>query len=435
MLLEFSVTNFRSFKEKQTLSMIPATNKKSEQQGGIAVINDKLSVLKSAVIYGANASGKSNLLLALETLQDIVLTSADKNPTEQLVTEIDYFLFDEDSWISPTEFELYFLIKDIRYRYFLSISRGVVERESLYYYPHNRKTKLFDRKKEDDTYIHKYVYTYGEHLKGEKQVIENLTAANQLYLSKAASNNMEILVEIFQAINEFSINLVLDKEVVKGLKLVRNNPTKQFSDNMKSMVCAFDTGIVDFKIIFINMVQESLKWMGYPEGSFNVVIEMEHNSFRNNKIFRQKTLRIEQESLGTQRLFYLSAIVIDALMHGKTIIFDEFERSLHPHISSYIIQMFNNPKINKKNAQLIVATHDTNVINKENGLRRDQVWLVEKDKTGASELFSLSDIEGVRQDTPFEKWYLSGRFGAVPNINSLDIELNFQHETPQVQEA
>lgn len=422
MLLEFSVTNFRSFKEKQTLSMIPATNKKSEQQESVAVIDDKLSVLKSAVIYGANASGKSNLLLALNTLQNIVLTSAKNNPTDRLIDSESHFLFSANTEKQPIEFELHFSLKGIRYHYLLSILKGVIYQEFLNYYPNNRKTKLFKRIKEDNT----YQYTYGEHLKGQKQVVENLTTPNQLYLSKGANNNIEVLAEILIFLNAIFMDLPSNYTSYRRFKrnLLSKLHYKQFANNMKLMICTFGTGVVDF-----NMKKER------NDFGTNIRVETEHNFYDNGEYSGKRSIQLEQESEGTQRLFYFSAIIIDALMNGKTLIFDEFERSLHPHISSYIIQMFNNPKINKNNAQLIVATHDTNLIDKENGLRRDQVWLVEKDKTGASELFSLSDIEGVRQDTPFEKWYLSGRFGAVPNINSLDIELNFKHEAPQVQEA
>lgn len=420
MLLEFSVTNFRSFKEKQTLSTIPATNKKSEQQGGVAVINDKLSVLKSAVIYGANASGKSNFIKALQVFRRIILKAANQSPL-QVILHGQYFLFEKGKREDPTEFEVFFLMKNVRYRYHLSVQKNQVVSESLYCFPNGRSTKLFDRKKDE--------YTYGDSLKGNKKIIESITNSNQLYLSKAALNNSMLMAEIFiyfqDSLKIYTFtNDKVEAAFVEELndKLHEEIKNETFKKNKKFLLTSFNTGVRDFKF--------------YKSATGRYDIWVIHNVYHaNGKKSGHARMRLQTQSLGTQKLFYLNIAIIDALMNGKTLIFDEFERSLHPHISSYIIQMFNNPKINKNNAQLIVATHDTNLINKENGLRRDQIWLVEKDKTGASELFSLSDIEGVRQDTPFEKWYLSGRFGAVPNINSLDIELNFQHETPQVQEA
>jgi AAA15 family ATPase/GTPase len=116
-------------------------------------------------------------------------------------------------------------------------------------------------------------------------------------------------------------------------------------------------------------------------------------------------------------------------MNGRVIIIDEFERSLHQHISKFIISLFNNKEINTKGAQLMVATHDTELISKDNNLRRDQVWFVEKDENGISDLYALTDIEGIRKDVPFDKWYLTSRLGGVPNLKIFNFKMGFQHET------
>jgi hypothetical protein len=137
---------------------------------------------------------------------------------------------------------------------------------------------------------------------------------------------------------------------------------------------------------------------------------------------------LEDESVGTQKLFGLSAMILNAMERGSVLILDELERSLHPHISRFILSLFNNPRINKNNAQLIAATHDVTLLSEENNLRRDQIWIVEKNREGASELFSLADMKGVRDNVPFEKWYLSGRFGGVPNIESLQFEFDYLDE-------
>lgn len=412
MILEFSVTNFRSFKETQTLSMIADSGKKEEQQDSVAVINDKLKVLKSAVIYGANASGKSNLLMALVGLKDTILHSVHSSPGKKF-HYYQPFLFDDISVTKTTDFELYFLVGNIRYKYNLSILKDKVEQESLYYYPRGREAKLFDRNKNK--------YTYGESLKGKKTTVESLTADNQLYLSKGAANNMELLKKVFlYFVNNISSGIPLDRESEEHFfnlihhSLYNGSFNEVFINNMKHFVRSFNTGITDFRIAKI---------------SENYHIWTKHEIFEDRKLIGERELRLEDESEGTQRLFYMSVVITNTLMNGGVIIIDEFERSLHPHIANFIIQMFSSQYANKKKSQIIVATHDTSIIDEENELRRDQVWFIEKDRSGGSELYSLSDFEGIRRDIPFDKWYLSGRFGAVSNVRNLEVEFNFEHDS------
>lgn len=164
-----------------------------------------------------------------------------------------------------------------------------------------------------------------------------------------------------------------------------------------------------------------------PNTKYDILTE--HTHFDNTGKERgTATFSLEWESKGTQKLFVLGGLLLQALMQGGVIVIDEFERSLHPLIYSYLIQLFHNPKINSRGAQLILATHDTNLLS-SNEFRRDQIWIVEKDKTGASELYSLSDVTGILKGAPYEKWYLSGRLGGIPGIRSLDFELNYaSHE-------
>ena len=417
MILEFSIENFKSFKSKQTFSLL-ADKSKKEYKHHIVKISEKLQVLPSAVIYGANASGKSNLMKAFQELRKMVLLSGKYTPKEKLSAYIP-FQFNSDLTHQPTYFELYFLLYEVRYLFQLSILNNQVVTEKLFFYPQGRKAKLFVRKGQK--------FEFGDALKGQKAIIADLTAPNQLFLSKAAQNNLEQLKEVFLYF-ETSLMAIpfLHKEIDgRYLHLIAKMLSKQKSNsiyikNFRQLLKSFDTGVVDFKI------------KKKPKTTFhNAYYEVftEHFLYNSNgeKIGRT-LLPLQEESEGTQKLFVLGGLILRALMNGRTIIIDEFERSLHPHISQYIVQIFNKPEINIKKAQLIIATHDSNLLTKNNPLRRDQIWIVEKNSQEASELFALSDFADVRAENPFERWYLTGKLGGVPSILSLDFELNFQHE-------
>ncbi len=419
MLLEFSVTNYRSFREKTTLSML-ADEAKEEHPENIATISPKLKVLKSAVIYGANASGKSNFMKALQALRNLILSSTQNKPN-QIIKEYEPYLFDTESFNKTTIFEITFLVEQIRYEYLVSFTKKSIEQEYFYSFPHNRQTTLFERQN-NNTH-------FGESLKGQKKVIADLTAKNQLFLSKAFENNFQQLIPIYHFFNDSFMAIPfldswIDSVYIHKIadELIKQQ-YKPFYNNFKKIIQSFDTGIVDFKII---RKKPSIGVSSFIHLS-NYKIETSHISYDcKNKEIEETYLSIEEESTGTQKLFVLGGLILRALMNGRVIMIDEFERSIHPHISQFILRMFNDPQINTKNAQLIFATHDTNLLAKSNDLRRDQICLVEKDSYGASELFSLADIEGIRKDTPFEKWYLSGRFGGVPSVQELNFKLNYQ---------
>ncbi len=416
MILEFSVENYRSFKEKQTLSMIPDEGKE-ESMDNIITIDDKFKILKSAVIYGANASGKSNFIKAFQALRDLIIKSADSEPDSEF-DAYDPYAFSAETGSKSTVFEINFLLENIRYFYSVAVQSSFVLHENLSFYPRGKETKLFSRKKQE--------FKWGESLKGQRAVVADLTAENQLFLSKAARNNITQLAKIHHffsqsclvipVLDKWHIDTVYSNRLMKEFLEVQDNET--FISNFKSFLKSFDVGIVD---ITIEKNEDKLSLSDYK-------ISAKHYLYNEKKDIIGSLFRsFNEESTGTRKLFVLGGLILQALMNGKVIIVDEFERSLHPLISSYIINMFNDPKINTNGAQLIIATHDTNLLT-NNDFRRDQIWIVEKDQTGVSKLFSVTDIKGVRDDIPFEKWYLSGRFGGVPNIESLNFELTYKHE-------
>ena len=414
MLLEFSIENYRSFWDRQVLSLLPDEGK-NEYPENIFLTSKKAKILKASVVYGANASGKSNLIRSMLALRQIIYNSANHAPDTPF-EEYDPFRFNPTTEKGPTQWGIDFLIDQIRYHYEVSILKYEVVREELFFYPQSREAKLFVRDRQQ--------FEFGDYLKGQKAVIAELTGPNQLYLSKAAQNNLQQLVEVYQFFSQDFMSIpFLDNWVDSyymdriAKELIKASEHTAFRQNFFQLISSFDTGIVDFHI-------EKNENPSDPDYE----IFVDHKVF--DDVGKEQGIKrhsIKEESTGTQKLFVLGGLVLRALMNGRIIIIDEFERSLHPFITRFIIQMFHNPKINTQGAQLVIATHDTHLLaNSE--LRRDQVWIVEKNKEGASELYALSDVNGIRSNVPFEKWYLSGRFGGVPGLSHLNLKLNFQHE-------
>lgn len=420
MILEFSIENFRSFRERQTFSLIPDDGRRGEADHFIEV-GDKYKLLRSAVIYGANASGKSNFVKAFQALRNLVLDPNIRwsGRIPGLIIKHEPFSFSARTQNAPTVFSLDFLLESIRYTYKVSVSAAIIVAESLSFYPQGREAKLFTRKGQ--------TFEFGDYLKGQRNVVADLTNSDQLYLSKGADNNIAQLIEVYRYFKESILVILYDDldheakyyiDIAERLfKAAKGDP---FLPKFTALLKSFDTGILDFQI------KESKHFKGNYNPAREFDIRMEHAQFdHSDQQAGSSFMPFESESKGTQKLFVLGGLLLQTLMQGAVIVIDEFERSLHPLISSYLINLFQDPKINNKGAQLIIATHDTNLLS-NNEFRRDQIWIVEKDRTGASELYSLADITGILKGAPYEKWYLAGRMGGVPSIRSLDFELNYE---------
>lgn len=414
MLIEFSIENYRSFRERQVLSMLPDEGKQELEKNLIAT-NANIKLLRSAVLYGPNASGKSNLMKAMLAMRNLVLFSGNNGP-EKSFKEYEPFRFHTDTSKAPVTFGIYILLNGKRFHYQVSILEKEVVYEQLSFYPQGREAKLFHRKGQE--------FEFGDYLKGQKAVVANLTAPNQLFVSKGALNNIQQLIEVFHFFeNHFMTIPFMDSWVDnyyanRIAKELKRTPGKEaFMRNFENLLMSFDTGIAGFSIEKNHISTEE---------SYEIFVDHYVFNSEGEKIDKIRH-PIAEESKGTQKLFVLGGLILRALMNGRVITIDEFERSLHPFITAFIIQLFHDAELNAKGAQLVIATHDTNLLDSSE-LRRDQVWIIEKDLQGASSLFSLADIAGVRSNAPFEKWYLSGRFGGVPGIERLNFELNFQYE-------
>jgi AAA15 family ATPase/GTPase len=404
MILEFSVKNFLSFKEKVTFSMIANSNKELNDNY-VEIGGNK--VLKSAAVYGANASGKSNLfkILTLVVLMLRSSNSVDINAKLPLIP----FKLDKGSVNKPSEFEIKFILDETRYVYGFIADKDKIYDEYLYYYPNGRETKIFDR-----TNINEYSYTQ----KDEKilREIETKNAQNKFFLATATNWNFDKTKAAYNFLTN-GIGTCNNLEILKNMayKMYETNP-----DYLKDFAIDFlqkaDFNIEDYQISQIDVPGEFLT--AIPEF---ITKTLPDKPKAYQVLFKHKNsdnyLSIDEESLGTQMIFAFIPFLADSLKNKKVLIIDELDKSLHPFLVQYIVEIFNDAEINKNGSQLIFNTHDTNLLDL-NILRRDQIWFTEKNsETGESDLYSLSDFS-VRKQENVEKGYMLGRYGAVPFIKN-----------------
>ena len=420
MLIEMTFGNFRSFKERHTFSMLPI-NKYKELKGNIAQINGN-ELLKSAVIYGKNASGKSNILFAFKAITFMVSHSSDFKRNAPIST-YEPFLMDSASANSNVFFEVLFFGKNKgKYKYYIEYNNKVIQREILQYYPKGQPALIFDRSLNE--------IKEGEPVKGELLAISNRLFDNQLLLSKASVENIDALNDPFMFFDEYiyvyTINTTCnacDKIIIDiHADTLYQKEKPHLLEAVNKLIRVSDTGINE---IYINENKE--EDFSFPETiseerrkqiieTNKYQIFAKHNFYDKEKLVGETQLQIEKESSGTTKIFAVGALILDALSDGTVFIIDELDRSLHPHLTKIIVQLFNNPGTNPNNAQLIFATHDTSLLSNDL-FRRDQIWFTEKDDKGCSTFYALGDLKGVRKDVPYEKYYHNGLFGGIPNLN------------------
>jgi len=421
MLIDIKLANFKSIKSKQTFSMI-ASNKVSELSDNVFTIK-KRKFLKSAILYGANGSGKSNLIYAFNTIHNLVNYSANNKIGEPL-----YYLphlLDSNSQEQPCEVEIRFLGKnDLEYNYFLSFNQNKVIEETLNFYPGKNPALLFERK--DGQKI-----KYGSALKQNLSRIENSLYDNQLFLSKVGSEKVEALIQPYTFLTRhISVHnmhdTTYDNLLVQALSRTLTQPNKShIKHNITQLMKVADIGIRD--MLFENFSEEKL----LPESNNesrrvgkDVEINTIHKKYKNEEEAGEIQFPIQLESTGTNKLLSVGLFLLEALDDGDVIIIDELDKSLHPFITKLLIQIINSRKTNPKNAQLIFASHDVSLLNNKL-FRRDQIHFAEKTIKGESCYYQLSDVAGVRQSVSYEKYYMNGLFGGVPLINQYDLDFKF----------
>lgn len=423
MLIEMTTANFRSLRNKQTFSLAKAKGDESEASNTFSVtIANEFELLRSAAIYGPNASGKSNFLLAFQTMKRIILESASSHQHGDLLP-VSSFRLSPDTRNAPSEFEVIFIVDEVRYQYGFTATVDRIHEEWMLAYPKGRPQNWFTRVWGEKA--QQYEWSFGKHLTGEKQLWQKSTRDNALFLSTAVQLNSEQLQPIFDWF----------KKTLRFANLGGWGPA--FSASLcekgdKSKVMDF-LHAADIHIDDIEIETKSLDLNELPEGLPESLRTALAGDMKDTKVLRIKTVHkdsdgepvtfdFKDESDGTQKLFSFAGPWLDALENGYILLIDELHDNLHPALVKFLVGLFHSTKTNPKNAQLIFTTHETSILNQD-VFRRDQIWFCEKDKAQASELYPLTDFSPRKGRENLELAYLSGRYGATPFIKSLSRSL------------
>ena len=413
MLIDFTVGNFLSFNEPVTLSMEQA--KIDEHQDSNCFDAGKLKLLKSAVVYGANSSGKSNLLFAMSFFIKYVWG----NLFPDVINKV-YYRLSTANIKKPTFCEIRFILDTEIYRYGFEADYQKVHSEWLFVKPnqlHGTERKMFSR--EFDEYDINSV-----NFKNAKGLKEK-TKSDRLFLNIAFEFNQPVAVSIMNWLEDFTPNPDIDYDNLFELscELYSDPDIKKYAVDFLSQ---FNLGFENFDVNQANQYNfereeliDSSDILSSDRNSSldeNSEIVTYHNVYDldGNIVGVDKLDLGDDESLGTHKIFAFSSMLISKLINGGVLIVDELDASLHPLLTQKIIELFHSP-INDKNAQLIFSTHDTNLLSSE-FFRRDQIWFTEKDEYGATDLYSLVEIKETRKDASFAKNYINGKYGAIPFI-------------------
>jgi hypothetical protein len=410
MLLEFRLRNFRSFGGESVLSLIASTDKEHlERNTHPTAVRSVPRVVRSAVVYGANAGGKSNLLGAMRLMRGVVVESASLKPEQQF--NVQPFRLDDSLKDQPTTFEATVLLDGVRYQYGFDFTPSRIVAEWLLVYQTGKPQKWFDR--EFDAKTGKESFQFGSHLTGQKRAWQEATRPNALFLSTAVQLNSDQLRPLYTWFAE-SLVVLLDGGMIPFGFTTNLVQSPEGQEAVKSIMTAADIAIAGVSAVRQKGFTQELTFdfatgksdMRRQEG------EILMPQFRHQGANTSADFMYQDESQGTQKLFSLAGPLLDIVKNGKVMVIDELDRSLHPLLVRQIVNAFQDPKLNERGAQLIFSTHDTTLLDSEL-LRRDQIWLVEKDREQSSSLVSLTEFSP-RKGEALEKNYLSGRYGGVP---------------------
>lgn len=428
MIEEFSFGNFWSFKDIQTLNMTAAKIKSKNallDTNNVFPLNKELSLIKSKAIYGANASGKSNVVKALVTFIRIIRDSAKE---EKVLSLIDSFQLSTETTSQPTFFQLIFRVGKTRYRYGFEADDKSIKSEWLFSTPSKREQPLFIREKNEIVEINQTHFEegvlYQKLLENSKDQIFTDTSLFLTHLNSIGFAKLS--KQIFKTISSISIVSGLGHQgmySIAGESLSDAIKKKFILDFLKKA----DVGIEDLETVEItnenlpDSVEEEVK----QELKKGKIIVSSRTQFDSNlkAVGKSEFSFGNQESEGTKKMFELSPFIYRSLKEGVPLVIDEFDSRFHPLLTKKIVELYNSSE-NKK-SQLIFTTHDTNLLSPEL-LRRDQIDFVEKDKFGASHLYTLVEIKGVRNDASFEKDYIQGKYGAIPFLGDFTNLISFE---------
>jgi len=429
MLLDFTISNFKSFNQPQTLSFLTQKGLKEDMPQNFVELG-RHKILKSSVLFGANASGKSNLIKALVWFRHFVLNSFQIASNRQDIA-FEEFLLNQQNQNRPAEFELHFLIDKHELFYTFTVSKTEVISEKLERVKNARtgvREVLFKRYNDDGRELGLSIEFSKKYFDvGGLKIDEKLLKQNVLLLSIFGSLGVELAEQIIakiqniQVVNGLGFNDTLNYSV---------DHYEKYQDSIMAMMKQADFGIKD---MFVKSEElEKAEFLAKESKSLppqmQAIIEQGRGSIKANTLATTHTgldsqgkqidvnFNLGGESTGTQQMFALSAPIINALQEGKTLVVDELDAHLHPFLCRFIILKFHLD--NPNNAQLLFTSHSSSLMDHDL-LRRDQIWLVDKNKQGESELYSVASLSE-KKEYDYQKRYLDGRYGALPYISMLE---------------
>ncbi len=432
MLIEFTVGNFLSFKEPVTLSMVASPDKSLPDNVIRNAQGTKFDLLKSAVIYGPNAAGKSNFINA-SSLFNLFVNESFTTIKPGMMLPVTPFLLDEKYAKQPSLFEIVFLSEGVRYQYGFKVDRNRFHEEWLFSYPKNQPRKVFHRFFEHK--VNGYEYEYGTDWKTKSLTtgeIEKSTTSTSLFLTMSARFNVDIPQKVTQWFQEnWRESIANNSEANKNLYRVIVELLQKEDLLKKDLLYLFNDlniDIEDFKIEkkLLSEIPDYMKktFVNLPDydekNDAMTSVLAQHKGIGDEGEPVVVHLPLNVESDGTQRLFLIGATLISVLNRGRVLWTDELHASLHPILTRRIVKYFHDALKNIGGAQLIFTTHDSSLLDLDNLFRRDQIFFIEKDNSGASELFSLWDFKrSPRKTENIRKRYMEGRYGAVPILGHL----------------
>lgn len=420
MLVQFSVKNYKAFKEKQIFSMVAST--KYATHDATHTFEEKgLKLLKGAVLYGANASGKSAMVESMEFFRNFIAESSKESLiNEEIPTKP--FKLSTTTENEPSEFEIIFIHKNEQYRYGFEVTQTKVIAEWLYI-KNKREVEYFYRD-EDGYELNNSKFKIGKIITDQ-----NMVRDNALLLSVAAQFNDPVATESMNWMEFLFPISALNIEDYGAITAAVAKVDADYKSSVLKFLQKADLGIDDFRVetssskkvsAVLKTIKDEEKKVDFSTGNDIKTLHRKYDE-NNAPLTDYAVFDLEkEESKGTQKYFQLIALLIFTLQEGYILIIDELDARLHTKIVSSIIELFHNPEINTKNAQLIITTHNTNLLD-EDTYRRDQVWFVDKDRYGASTLYSLNSFKNSSATKGnYEKKYLEGRYGAIPYIQTID---------------
>jgi len=425
MIHSLSIRNFLSFKNEVTISF-EATKDKNLEAEHVYEVAAGVRLLKFLILYGYNASGKSNLIEAFQFLRDFWFTTTDDKDEE---IKVEPFLLDDTSREKPSDFKLVFYKDKTKYAYYLSVRENIVLHEKLDFYPGVQPAVIFDRTFKNGV----SVINFGNKIKVSPVAKDEITIRCLPNISVFASyNQVNVNIgELNKAVNWMKINMMPKIEPNTKLQDYTNNLVANSGEVKKHVleylqkadfnIASIVTKAIDKTISdeFLSMVKTSdipIKELERLEKERTIKIlqtDFSHKIVENGEI-NEYPLPIRKQSEGTKRVFGLSGAIYKALEQNAFLAIDEIESKLHPRLIEYVIEQFLRQS---EQSQLLVATHYDNLFDEDDLLRKDNFWFTEKNENGATNLYPLSSFKGLGRISSFQKAYKFGKFGAVPNID------------------